>query len=100
MDRLPGPFQLLYRDTRVFVLRLIGRRTEVSSAATISLVLAMSGMPLLLFIYCMYVWHMCVFVCVSAAISEELLFRGLLTTHWTQDFGALPCPTLPYPNLT
>ena len=66
LDRLPGPFQLLYRDTRVFVLRLMGRRTAVSSAATISLVLAM-----------------------TAAISEELLFRGLLTTHWIQDFGDL-----------
>ena len=48
----------------MFALRLIGRRTSNSSAAVIASVLA-----------------------IAAAVSEELLFRGLVTTHWTYDFG-------------
>lgn len=65
MDRLQGPFAPLYRDTKVFSLRLLGRRTDSGTAALAAAALAL-----------------------AAAVSEELLFRGLIFSHVDFSYGA------------
>lgn len=64
-DRLPNEeVQRIVRDTRVYVLRIIGRNTSKSLAFFAAL-----------------------FLSAAAGISEEFLFRGVVLTSFQQVFG-------------
>lgn len=68
LDRLPiDPFRSIALDTRIFILRLIGRNTSIPGALGTATLLSL-----------------------GAGVSEELVFRGVLFSFICGLFGPLP----------